>query len=582
MLTQVRPPLGRLGHAHARTSSPGPGLPARGRFGTHDGGAGPAKRREPIRIWLRSICIWISGRRDVDAADLGYLARSGRGCGQAVKCEMVRTLVALAATCRRARDLCTPGLRAYMVYVMAHSLSQGGAFLEIADTLVASLIKHTAFSTEDWDLCRSFDEAYVLVPLLRCTDWIDFGQRYFEVFTNYPSTSTTDMTAACRLGVAALLLCQVAAPPRRIHGKFDDVNWDFSAGCEDDDDHRFSHVENITVGHAGIMASSRTRGGRRADRLKFLRFLANRCARTPYSRTVHAGGAGTQGTAPRKWAKKHRRPRSAQALMKLGDDRARPRSTPWRGSDRNRSVSTSAAPLAEAALAEAALVMVRPRTRPRARRRRIRRRQISSRRRGRGAQTGDDEEGQKKGKKAGARAAPAPAPASAAEASSSSSSSSEDDEDDDVLLLAKPRASRSAPRARARTKAAPAAAPRVREVNPAMAFARALRGWIVSRGGRIVGTDLAQFYKSSAARGLEEVPKGGALKLLRTVAAPAGLRIAQTARALSSPASGRWRRRRGLRPPPAEPFLTSPSMMMRTTTPAQRTTRKRGCPEARR
>jgi hypothetical protein len=60
-----------------------------------------------------------------------------------------------------------------------------------------------------------------------------------------------------------------------------------------------------------------------------------------------------------------------------------------------------------------------------------------------------------------------------------------------------------------------------------MAFARALRGWIVSRGGRIVGTDLAQFYKSPAARGLEEVPKGGALKLLRTVAAPAGLRIAQ-------------------------------------------------------
>ena len=111
--------------------------------------------------------------------------------------------------------------------------------------------------------------------------------------------------------------------------------------------------------------------------------------------------------------------------------------------------------------------------------------------------------------------------------SPSSSSSEDDDDDDDLLLLAKQQASRSAPRARARTKAAPAAAPRAREVNPAMAFARALRGWIVSRGGRIVGTDLAQFYKSSAARGLEEVPKGGALKLLRTVAAPAGLRIAQ-------------------------------------------------------
>ena len=44
--------------------------------------------------------------------------------------EMIRTLVALAATCRRARDLCTPGLRAYMVYVMAHALARGGAFLK--------------------------------------------------------------------------------------------------------------------------------------------------------------------------------------------------------------------------------------------------------------------------------------------------------------------------------------------------------------------------------------------------------------------------------------------------------------------
>ena len=76
-------------------------------------------------------------------------------------------------------------------------------------------------------------------------------------------------------------------------------------------------------------------------------------------------------------------------------------------------------------------------------------------------------------------------------------------------------------RARARDTGA------VGEGNPAMTLARALRGWIISRGGRITGADLAQFYKSSAARGLS-VPKGGVLKLLRTVAAPAGLRIAQS------------------------------------------------------
>ena len=38
---------------------------------------------------------------------------------------MARTFVALAATCRRARDLCTPGLRAYMAWGMAHALACG-------------------------------------------------------------------------------------------------------------------------------------------------------------------------------------------------------------------------------------------------------------------------------------------------------------------------------------------------------------------------------------------------------------------------------------------------------------------------
>ena len=174
------------------------------------------------------------------------------------------------------------------------------------------------------------------------------------------------------------------------------------------------------------------------------------------------------------------------------------------------------------------MILVRLRTRPRARRRRTRRRSSSL---PRPRSTGrDHEEGQKKARK---RRCPRPRPRPRLRRPPprrrcSSSPSPEDDDDDDLLLPAKQRSrSAPAPRARARTKAAPAAAPRAREVNPAMAFARSLRGWIVSRGGRIVGTDLAQFYKSSAARGLEEVPKGGALKLLRTVAAPAGLRIAQ-------------------------------------------------------
>ena len=43
---------------------------------------------------------------------------------------MARTFVALAATCRRARDLCTPGLRAYLVHVMARALARSGAFLK--------------------------------------------------------------------------------------------------------------------------------------------------------------------------------------------------------------------------------------------------------------------------------------------------------------------------------------------------------------------------------------------------------------------------------------------------------------------
>ena len=142
--------------------------------------------------------------------------------------EMVRTFVALAATCRRARDLCTPGLRAYMVYGMARALARGGAFLKgkRAYTLVASLIKHTTHSFATTHLRLGVvplvicDETVeVLLPLLRCTDWIDFDIAeyywFFQVFTNYPSFSYEDDKLDGRLqvrDVAALLLCARCCP----------------------------------------------------------------------------------------------------------------------------------------------------------------------------------------------------------------------------------------------------------------------------------------------------------------------------------------------------------------------------------
>ena len=171
--------------------------------------------------------------------------------------EMARTFVALAATCKRARDLCTPGLRAYLVHVMARALARGGAFLKgkRAYTLVASLTTHTTHSFATTHLRLGVvplvirDETVeVLLPLLRCTDWIDFDIAeyywFFQVFTNYPSFSYEDDKLDGRLqvrDVAALLLCarycpciiklsrrntthwliyaQVAAPPRRLQVK---------------------------------------------------------------------------------------------------------------------------------------------------------------------------------------------------------------------------------------------------------------------------------------------------------------------------------------------------------------------------
>ena len=183
---------------------------------------------------------------------------------------MARTFVALAATCRRARDLCTPGLRAYMVYGTARALARGGVFLKgkRAGTLVASLIKHTTHSPPERlglvPLVICDETVEVLLPLLRCTDWIDFDLAdvgILEVFTNYPSFLYDDDKLDGRLqvrDVAALLLCvRSLRLPDDFMSKFDDDNcWDFSAGCRSADG-RFSHVDHLTLrpSRAALMMS---------------------------------------------------------------------------------------------------------------------------------------------------------------------------------------------------------------------------------------------------------------------------------------------------------------------------------------
>ena len=132
---------------------------------------------------------------------------------------------------------------------MARALARGGAFLKgkRAYTLVASLIKHTTHSFATTHLRLGVvplvicDETVeVLLPLLRCTDWIDFDVAeyywFFQVFTNYPSFSYEDDKLDGRLqvrDVAALLLCARSLRlPDDFRSRFDDDNcWDFSAGC---------------------------------------------------------------------------------------------------------------------------------------------------------------------------------------------------------------------------------------------------------------------------------------------------------------------------------------------------------------
>ena len=171
---------------------------------------------------------------------------------------------------------------------MARALARGGAFLKgkRAGTLVASLTTHTVHSPPERlglvPLLICDETVEVLLPLLRCTDWIDFDDfGILEVFTNYPSFLYKDKHDS-RLqvrDVAALLLCARSLRlTDKFMSKFDDDNcWDFSAGYEDDDDHqRFSHVENITVEHFRALFDIVKDAGRPSARIvyEFLRFLA--------------------------------------------------------------------------------------------------------------------------------------------------------------------------------------------------------------------------------------------------------------------------------------------------------------------
>ena len=218
---------------------------------THDGGAGPsgsgAGPSGMDGVLSRHGDHYLDTLRG-DAATRPIWAFSRSLVGVVDEpCSMARTLVALAATCRRARDLCTPGLRKYLVYGMARALARGGAFLKgkRAGTLVASLTTHTVHSPPERlglvPLLICDETVEVLLPLLRCTDWIDFDDYgILEVFTNYPSFLYKDKHDG-RLqvrDVAALLLCARSLRlTDKFMSKFDDDNcWDFSAGYEDDDD----------------------------------------------------------------------------------------------------------------------------------------------------------------------------------------------------------------------------------------------------------------------------------------------------------------------------------------------------------
>ena len=201
---------------------------------------------------------------------------------------LLRNLIRLAvALCRLAADsdeastnLITDSLLALLtaappsrdvVYVMARALARGGAFLKggtRAGVLVASLIKHTTHSPPGRlgvvPLLICDETVEVLLPLLSCADWIqiptDVG--IFEVFTAYPSPGFYDKHDG-RLqvrDVAALLLCvRSLRLPENFMSTYDHEScWDFGAGFDsadgyDYDDHRWEHVQKLTLEHFRAM-----------------------------------------------------------------------------------------------------------------------------------------------------------------------------------------------------------------------------------------------------------------------------------------------------------------------------------------
>ena len=201
---------------------------------------------------------------------------------------LLRNLIRVAvALCRLAADsdeastnLITDSLLALLtaappsrdvVYVMARAIARGGAFLKggtRAGVLVASLIKHTTHSPPGRlgvvPLLICDETVEVLLPLLSCADWIqiptDVG--IFEVFTAYPSPGFYDKHDG-RLqvrDVAALLLCvRSLRLPENFMSTYDHEScWDFGAGFDsadgyDYDDHRWEHVQKLTLEHFRAM-----------------------------------------------------------------------------------------------------------------------------------------------------------------------------------------------------------------------------------------------------------------------------------------------------------------------------------------
>ena len=170
VLTQIRPAPRSIG---VPTGS-------RPKRTAHDGGAGPSGMDGgAIQTWARSIYL-DTLRGDAATRPIWALSRSLVG--------VVDEPCSMASNFRRAGgDLQTRAGPLYAgpakvpgLHVMARALARGGVFLKgkRAGTLVASLIKHTTHSPPERlglvPLLICDETVEVLLPLLRCTDWIDF------------------------------------------------------------------------------------------------------------------------------------------------------------------------------------------------------------------------------------------------------------------------------------------------------------------------------------------------------------------------------------------------------------------------